>query len=161
MQSLMSPPSLPLQPPVVTRRRDTQPVPRQSWGLDAAGYVLGGCDDAGTRDSGSDAELGEGQTIEAVAGKGNEFEMLAESIRKLGDAYERVESSKRQHMAEVERMRKDLQRDLEVRRREILEKAQAEIARLSEEDGDEGELEEGKGKGDDNKMTGDGGGGKE
>ncbi|KAF0918091.1 hypothetical protein E2562_022681 [Oryza meyeriana var. granulata] len=160
MQSLMCPPSLPLQPPVVTRRRDTQPVPRQSWGLDAAEYVLGGgCDNAGTRDPGSDAELGEEQPNEAGLGKGKDFEVLAESIRKLGDVYERVESSKRQHMAEVERMRRDLQRDLEVRRREILEKAQAEIACLSEEDGEEGDLEEGEG--DDNKRFGDDGGGEE
>uniref|UniRef100_A0A0E0JNB5 Myb/SANT-like DNA-binding domain-containing protein n=1 Tax=Oryza punctata TaxID=4537 RepID=A0A0E0JNB5_ORYPU len=151
MQSLMCPPPLPLQPPVVTRRRDTQPVPRQSWGLDAAEYVLGGCDNAGTRDSGFDAELGdEEQPNEAGAGKGKDFDLLVESIRKLGDVYERVESSKRQHMAEVERMRRDLQRDLEVRRREILVKAQAEIVRLTEEDGEEGDLKEGEG--DDNKS---------
>ncbi|BAB68057.1 6b-interacting protein 1-like [Oryza sativa Japonica Group] len=159
MQSLMCPPPLPLQPPVVTRRRDTQPVPRQSWGLDAAEYVLGGCENAGTRDSGSGAELGEEQPNEAGAGKGEDFELLVESIRKLGDVYERVESSKRQHMAEVEWLRRDLQRDLEVRRREILEKAQAEIARLTEEDGEEGDLKEGEG--DDNKRFGDDGGGEE
>ncbi|KAL5227341.1 hypothetical protein ABZP36_015606 [Zizania latifolia] len=158
MQSLMCPPPLPLQPPVVTRRRDTQPVPRLSWGLNAGEYVLGGCGDAGTRDSGSDAELEEEPTDEAGSEKGKEFEVLAEAVRKLGDVYQKVESSKRQHMAEVERMRRDLQRDLEVRRREILEKAQTEIARLNEEDGEDGDLEEAKDNGDDNKRVGDGAG---
>uniref|UniRef100_A0A0D9V501 Myb/SANT-like DNA-binding domain-containing protein n=1 Tax=Leersia perrieri TaxID=77586 RepID=A0A0D9V501_9ORYZ len=164
MQSLMSPPSLPLQPPVVTRRRDTQPTPRHSWGLDAAEQMLllsaGG--KAVTRDSGSDAELVEVQINEAGAGKRKDIEMLAESIRKLGDVYERVESSKRQHIDEMDRMRRDLQRDLELRRREILEKAQAEIACLCEEDGVESsDLEDREGEGDDNKRIGDDGSDKE
>ncbi|KAL5221861.1 hypothetical protein ABZP36_026574 [Zizania latifolia] len=160
MHSLMCPPSLPLQPPVVTRRRDTQPVPRLSWGLNAGDYVLGGCDNTGTRDSGSGAELREEQIDEAGTGKGKEFEMLAESIRKLVDVYERVESSKRHHMAEVVRMWMDLQRDLEVRRKEILEKARTEIARLNAENGEEGDLDEDEDRGDDNKRLGDDSAGK-
>jgi|UniRef100_A0A804NE84 hypothetical protein len=53
-----------------------------------------------------------------------------------------MESSKRQHMVEVEQMRRDLQKDLDAKWREILEKAHAEIARLSNEDGDEDDVDE-------------------
>ncbi|XP_065021688.1 uncharacterized protein LOC135646261 [Musa acuminata AAA Group] len=61
------------------------------------------------------------------------FRMLAESIQKFGDIYEKMEIHQRQQMAELERMRKEFQRDLEVQKRQILEKAQEEIAKLTEE----------------------------
>lgn len=64
------------------------------------------------------------------------FRMLAESIRKFGEIYEKMESNKRQQMSEIERMRKEFQRDLEVQKRQILERAQLEFAKLSEEHGD-------------------------
>ncbi|OAY73117.1 Trihelix transcription factor ASIL2 [Ananas comosus] len=53
--------------------------------------------------------------------------------------YEKMEHSKRQQMAELERMRKDFQRELEVQKRQILERAQAEIAKIREEEGEEDE----------------------
>lgn len=81
-----------------------------------------------------DAQLRENQTYETGAVQGEEFAILTEAIHRLREVYERVESSRRQHMAELKRMRKDMQRDLEVRRREILEKAQMEIASLEEEE---------------------------
>lgn len=158
MLSLMCPLPPPLQPPVVTRRRDTQTMPRLSWGVDAGEFVLAGCGNAAPGDPGSDAELGEERTDGPGAVKGKEFAVLAESIRKLGEVYERMESSKRQHMAEVKRMRRDFQRDLDARWREILEKAEAEIASLGEEDGEEGDAEE---EGDDSRRFGDDDGGKE
>jgi hypothetical protein len=92
--------------------------------------------------------LGEDQTDEPGVVKGNDFAVILESIRRLGEVYERVESSKRQHMAELKRMRSDMQRDLEVRWRETLERAQMEIASLEEEDDTEEE-------GDDDKRLGD------
>jgi hypothetical protein len=67
-----------------------------------------------------------------------------------------MESSKRQHMVEVEQMRRDLQRDLDAKWREILEKAQAEIARLSNEDEDEGDADEDGDVGDDKRLEEDG-----
>ncbi|KAE8793924.1 trihelix transcription factor ASIL1 [Hordeum vulgare] len=140
MLSLMSPPTptppplLPPLTPLVTRRRDTHPVPRRSWGVDVAELVLAGCSKVEPRNSVSDAQLRENQTYETGAVQGDEFAMLTESIDRLREVYERVENSKRQHMEELKRMRKDMQRELEVRRREILEKAQMEIASLEEDD---------------------------
>ncbi|RZR79795.1 hypothetical protein BHM03_00005621, partial [Ensete ventricosum] len=61
------------------------------------------------------------------------FRMLAESIQKFGDIYEKMEIHQRQQMAELERMRKEFQRDFEVQKRQILEKAQEEISKLTEE----------------------------
>lgn len=152
MLSLMSPPAPPPPPlllaPIVKRRRDTRPVPRQSWGVDVGEFVLAGCSRAAPGNSGPDAELGEDQTDEPGVVKGNDFAVILESIRRLGEVYERVESSKRQHMAELKRMRSDMQRDLEVRWRETLERAQMEIASLEEEDDTEEE-------GDDDKRLGD------
>jgi Skp family chaperone for outer membrane proteins len=82
---------------------------------------------------------------------------LTESIQKFAEVFARIESSKRRHMAEVEQMRRDLQRDLDAKWREILEKAQAEIASLNDEDEDEGDVEEDGDAGDD-KILEDGGG---
>ncbi|CAM0882431.1 unnamed protein product [Alopecurus aequalis] len=152
MLSLMCPP--PPQPPqsllapIVKRRRDTHPVPRHSWGVDVGEFVLAGCSTAAPGNSGPDAELGEDQKYEPGVVKGKEFAVLREAIRRFGEVYERVESSKRQHMAELKRMRRDMQRDLEVRWREILERAQMEIVSLEEENDTEEE-------GDDNKRLGD------
>ncbi|XP_078438755.1 alcohol dehydrogenase transcription factor Myb/SANT-like family protein [Wolffia australiana] len=58
------------------------------------------------------------------------FRMLADSIHKFGEIYEKIESSKRQQMAELERMRKTFHEDLELQKRQILERAQAEIAKI-------------------------------
>ncbi|KAF8678497.1 hypothetical protein HU200_046251 [Digitaria exilis] len=109
--------------------------------------------------SGLGAELVElePQKISAVQGNRNGFLAVTESIQKFGEVFARIESSKRRHMAEVEQMRKDLQRDLDAKWREILEKAQAEIACLSDVDGDEDDVEE-DGDGGDDKRLEDGGG---
>jgi hypothetical protein len=152
MLSLMCPPPPPPPPlllaPLVKRRRDTRPVPRQSWGVDVGELVLAGCSRAAPGNSGPDAELGGDQTYEPGVVKGNDFAVLRESIRRFEEVYGRVESSKRQHMAELKRMRRDMQRDLAVRWRETLERAQKEIASLEEENDTEEE-------GDDNKSFGD------
>ncbi|GER52430.1 sequence-specific DNA binding transcription factors [Striga asiatica] len=62
--------------------------------------------------------------------KDKSFKLLADSFRKFSDIYEKIERGKRQQMAELERMRMDFHRDLELQKREILERAQAEIARI-------------------------------
>ncbi|KAJ1285144.1 hypothetical protein BS78_03G257700 [Paspalum vaginatum] len=150
MASIMCPPPPPplpppLLPPVVKRRRDTQPSPRLRWGTKPPESLLG-CSggDLGPIVSGPRVELGapEPQKTSAVEGNRNGFVALTESIQKFEDVFARMETRKRQHMAEVEQMRRDLQRDLDAKWREILEKAQAEIACLSDEDGDEGDAKE-------------------
>jgi len=105
--------------------------------------LLGGGAEAAPRVTGPVAELGEPepQKISAVEGNQDGFMAVTESIQKFAEVFARIESSKRRHMAEVEQMRRDLQRDLDAKWREILEKAQAEIASLSDEDEDEDEGE--------------------
>ncbi|KMZ57564.1 hypothetical protein ZOSMA_84G00020 [Zostera marina] len=60
--------------------------------------------------------------------------MLAESINAFGMIYERIEKSRMKHLAELERMRRDFHRDLEMQRRTILERAQEELQKLRQED---------------------------
>ncbi|XP_027358526.1 trihelix transcription factor ASIL1 isoform X2 [Abrus precatorius] len=65
------------------------------------------------------------------------FRVLADSIQKFGKIYEKIENSKRQQMMELEKMRLDFNRELELQKKQILERAQAEIAKIQEGDDDE------------------------
>lgn len=58
------------------------------------------------------------------------FRLLADSIHKFSEIYEKIENSKRQQMLELEKMRMDFHRDLEMQKRQIMERAQAEIAKI-------------------------------
>ncbi|KAJ7011752.1 trihelix transcription factor ASIL1-like [Populus alba x Populus x berolinensis] len=58
------------------------------------------------------------------------FGLLADSIYKFSEIYEKIENSKRQQMLELEKMRMDFQRDLEMQKRQIIERAQAAIAKI-------------------------------
>ncbi|KAF4372455.1 hypothetical protein F8388_027128 [Cannabis sativa] len=69
--------------------------------------------------------------------EGSSFRLLANTIHKFGEIYEKIEDSKRQQMAELEKMRMDFQRDLELQRRQIIERAQAEIEKIQQSDDDE------------------------
>ncbi|KAB1200145.1 hypothetical protein CJ030_MR0G007996 [Morella rubra] len=62
--------------------------------------------------------------------------VLADSIQKFGEIYEKIEGSKRQQMMELEKMRLEFQRELELQKKQILERAQAEIAKMQEEEED-------------------------
>lgn len=68
---------------------------------------------------------------------GSSFKLLADSINNFCDIYEEIESSKRQQMLELEKMRMDFHRDLEMRKRKFMEKAQAKIAKIRQDDGEE------------------------
>ncbi|KAJ0032022.1 hypothetical protein Pint_13146 [Pistacia integerrima] len=63
--------------------------------------------------------------------------MLADSVNKFGEIYEKIESSKREQMMELERMRMDFHREMELQKKQILERAQAEIATIREADDDD------------------------
>ncbi|KAL3825144.1 hypothetical protein ACJIZ3_021173 [Penstemon smallii] len=67
---------------------------------------------------------------------GESAKLLAESIQRFGDIYEKIEESKRKQMAELEKMKQDFQRDLELQKKQIVERAQAEIAKIREMDDD-------------------------
>ncbi|RAL37217.1 hypothetical protein DM860_004139 [Cuscuta australis] len=60
--------------------------------------------------------------------------LLAESIQRFGDIYEKIENGKRKQMMELEKMRWDFQRELEMQKKQIVERAQAEIANLRDSD---------------------------
>uniref|UniRef100_A0A5B6ZQS1 Putative trihelix transcription factor ASIL1 n=1 Tax=Davidia involucrata TaxID=16924 RepID=A0A5B6ZQS1_DAVIN len=65
---------------------------------------------------------------------GPSFGLLADSIQKFGEIYEKIENNKRQQMMELEKMRMDFQRELEVQKKQILERAQVEIAKIRQGD---------------------------
>ncbi|MCL7036314.1 hypothetical protein MKW94_017161 [Papaver nudicaule] len=67
------------------------------------------------------------------------FRLLKDSIKKFGDIHAKIENSKRQQMLELEKMRIEFHRDIELHRRKILERAQAEIAKMMDEDEDDEE----------------------
>ncbi|KAI4387416.1 hypothetical protein MLD38_005253 [Melastoma candidum] len=63
------------------------------------------------------------------------FRLLACSVKKFSKLYEKIENRRTQEMIELEKMRMQFQRDLEAQRRQIMESAQAEIARIRLGDG--------------------------
>lgn len=76
-------------------------------------------------------------TVEENGGVSSSYRLLADSIHKFGEIYEKIEVGKRQQMMELEKMRIDFHRDLELQKRQILERAQAEIAKIRRGDDEE------------------------
>ncbi|CAN6564326.1 unnamed protein product [Malus baccata var. baccata] len=73
--------------------------------------------------------------------EGSSYRVLADSIHKFGEIYEKIESSKRQQMRELEKMRKNFNKELELQKKQILERAQVEIAKIQEADDDDDETD--------------------
>ncbi|KAL8113855.1 trihelix transcription factor ENAP2-like [Apium graveolens] len=71
--------------------------------------------------------LPQNQTNRAV---GASFRLIAESITKFSEIYVKVENNKRKQMLELEKMRMDFYRELEMQKRQILQKARTEIANI-------------------------------
>ncbi|KAL3511807.1 hypothetical protein ACH5RR_024524 [Cinchona calisaya] len=71
---------------------------------------------------------------------GASFKLLADSILKFSEIYEKIEISKRQQMLELEKMRMDFHRDLELQKKQILERAQAEIAKIRQGDDEDNDV---------------------
>ncbi|XWS69871.1 hypothetical protein CRYUN_Cryun03dG0001200 [Craigia yunnanensis] len=94
------------------------------------------------RDSPAESEMEDDDEEEVNGGsrmrrEGNDersMRMLADSVQRFGKIYEKIESSKREHIKELEKMKMDFQKELEVQKKQILERAQAEIAKMKEED---------------------------
>ncbi|KFK39756.1 hypothetical protein AALP_AA3G283500 [Arabis alpina] len=61
------------------------------------------------------------------------YKLLAESVERFGKVYEKMEKSKKEQMKVMEKMRADFQKDLELQKKQIVDRAQTEIARLREE----------------------------
>uniref|UniRef100_A0A0D6R0K0 Myb/SANT-like DNA-binding domain-containing protein n=1 Tax=Araucaria cunninghamii TaxID=56994 RepID=A0A0D6R0K0_ARACU len=74
--------------------------------------------------------------VDGVRGKrrrqwGDEsFRVLAESISRFVEIYERIESNKRQQMMELEKMRMEIDRDLEVQKSRIVEQTKVALAKI-------------------------------
>ncbi|KAM1389739.1 hypothetical protein ACFX13_018077 [Malus domestica] len=69
--------------------------------------------------------------------EGSSYRVLTGSIHKFGEIYEKIESSKRQQMRELEKMRKIFNKELELQKKQILDRAQVEIAKIQEADDDD------------------------
>lgn len=63
--------------------------------------------------------------------------LLADSVQKFGEIYEKIEISKKAQMMELEKMRLEFRKELELQKKHILERVEAEIAKIQEEDGEE------------------------
>ncbi|CAI9100300.1 OLC1v1037273C1 [Oldenlandia corymbosa var. corymbosa] len=95
-------------------------------------------DSPGVSDEEGDVEDEELERGEEVL-DGKSAKLLADSIQRFGEIYEKIESSKRRQMMELEKLRKDFQKEMELQKKEIVERAQAEIAKLREEGEEEEE----------------------
>ncbi|KAJ8539278.1 hypothetical protein K7X08_013530 [Anisodus acutangulus] len=73
-------------------------------------------------------------------GNGNFFKLIADSIHKFSEIYVKIENSKRQQMLELEKMRMDFHRELELQKRQIMERAYAEIARIRQGSDEENDM---------------------
>ncbi|CAL0322033.1 unnamed protein product [Lupinus luteus] len=67
-------------------------------------------------------------------GEASSFRLLADSLHRFSNIYEKIENDRRQQMAELEKMRVDIQKELETQRRKILEQLQSEISKLEQTD---------------------------
>ncbi|XP_038699149.1 trihelix transcription factor ASIL2 [Tripterygium wilfordii] len=80
-------------------------------------------------DSEGEMENEDGDVLSSKRCEDSSLRVLADSVEKFGEIYEKIESSKREHMLELEKMREDFRRELELQKKQILEKAQTEIAK--------------------------------
>lgn len=86
-------------------------------------------------------------------GTGSSLKILADSIKKVGEVYERIENKKREQMMEIEKMRKEFLSELEMQKRHILERAQVEIASMRDEEGEDGDGDEDEDEDEDDRMV--------
>ncbi|XWS11900.1 hypothetical protein CRYUN_Cryun37aG0044500 [Craigia yunnanensis] len=131
-----------------------------SCGLDSGGYVFmnprvylnraNGLDEMRDSPANSESADGEEDVSDGLPPKkrrfgrqcdeGSSFRLLADSIHKFSDIYEKIENSKRKQMLELEQMRMDFHRELEMQKRQIMERAQAEIAKIQQGDDEENDV---------------------
>ncbi|KAL8226158.1 hypothetical protein R6Q57_018715 [Mikania cordata] len=68
---------------------------------------------------------------------GGSFKLLADSINKFSEIYEKIEDGKRKQMVELEKMRMDFHKDLELQKKQIIDRARDEIAKIRRGDYEE------------------------
>ena len=72
--------------------------------------------------------------------EGSSFRLLVNSFQKFSEIYKKIENSKRKQIVELEKMRMDFLRDLELQKRQIIERAQAKIVKIRQGDDEENEV---------------------
>ncbi|KAE9600487.1 hypothetical protein Lal_00045686 [Lupinus albus] len=68
------------------------------------------------------------------SGEASSFRLLADSLHRFSNIYEKIENDRRKQMVKLEKMRVDIQKEIETQRREILERLQSEISKLEQSD---------------------------
>ncbi|TYI26825.1 hypothetical protein ES332_A05G137500v1 [Gossypium tomentosum] len=68
------------------------------------------------------------------------FRMLADSIHKFSNIYEKIENNKRHQMLELEKMRMEILMEMEMQKRRIMENAQAEIVKIQQGDEEDNDV---------------------
>ncbi|XP_062090745.1 trihelix transcription factor ENAP1 [Humulus lupulus] len=97
------------------------------------------------KDSPMESEASEEETEDGNGGRdwdkgsssSSSFRVLTDSIHKFDEIYGKIESSKRHQMMELEKMRKDFSKELELQKKQIMERTEAEIAKIREEEDDD------------------------
>ncbi|KAE9588048.1 putative transcription factor MYB family [Lupinus albus] len=87
-----------------------------------------------TGDEGSDGPHAKRGKKGRDSGEASSFRLLADSLHKFSNVYEKIENDRRHQMVELEKMRMDFQKEIETERRHILEKLQNEISKLEQTD---------------------------
>lgn len=108
-------------------------------GVDEMRDSAGNSDSQDDDDDDDDSDLVPPKKSKSKADRsgGGSFRLLADSINKFSEIYEKIENSKIQQMIELEKMRMDFHRDLELQKRQILDRAQAEITKARQGDYEE------------------------
>uniref|UniRef100_A0A803QW81 Myb/SANT-like DNA-binding domain-containing protein n=1 Tax=Cannabis sativa TaxID=3483 RepID=A0A803QW81_CANSA len=94
------------------------------------------------RDSPMESEASEDETEDGKGGRDSDkgssssesFKVLTDSINQFGEIYGKIENSKRHQMMELEKLRKDFSKELELQKKQIMEKTEAEIAKIRKEE---------------------------
>ncbi|GLJ17792.1 hypothetical protein SUGI_0310840 [Cryptomeria japonica] len=89
-------------------------------------------DDAEDDDNDYDDEEGDRRVKRRKDGDDREdsFRVLADSIKTFGEIYERIENNKKQQMLDLEKMRMEIDRDLEMQKSQILEETKVALAKI-------------------------------
>lgn len=99
-------------------------------------------DSPGNTDSQEGDDDSERLKMKGERGNGGLFKLLADSINKFSEIYEKTENGKRKQMVELEKMRMDFYKELELQKRQILDRARDEIVKIRQGDYEENEFAE-------------------
>lgn len=127
---------------VYFRKMDALLTSNQKQQVDPKSHLslpINGMDE--TRDSDNSVEgllpSGVAKKVQTAGRDESSLKVLVDSIHRFSKMYERIENRKTQQMLELEKMRMDFHRELEAQRRQMLERAKAEILKIRQVDYEE------------------------